>query len=120
MTIQRISLLKLATFDGAALRNTARRMNLLTDASQHYIKGAIDTMSSLKVLDRCADLLVQFADAETIYETVHTPLDETRRTVTIELSRVNGLLGTSLTVKEVSDIFDIHKCEDDATDQYYR
>ena len=49
-------------------------MNLLTDASQHYIKGAIDTMSSLKVLDRCADLLVQFADAETIYETVHTPL----------------------------------------------
>ena len=95
-----------ATFDGAALRNTARRMNLLTDASQHYIKGAIDTMSSLKVLDRCTDLLVQFADAETIYETVHTPLDETRRTVTIELSRVNGLLGTSLTVKEVSDIFD--------------
>ena len=95
-----------ATFDGAALRNTARRMNLLTDASQHYIKGAIDTMSSLKVLDRCTDLLVQFADAETIYETVHTPLDETRKTVTIELSRVNGLLGTSLTVKEVSDIFD--------------
>ena len=95
-----------ATFDGAALRNTARRMNLLTDASQHYIKGAIDTMSSLKVLDRCTDLLVQYADAETIYETVHTPLDETRKTVTIELSRVNGLLGTSLTVKEVSDIFD--------------
>ena len=54
-------------------------MNLLTDASQHYIKGAIDTMSSLKVLDRCTDLLVQYADAETIYETVHTPLDETRK-----------------------------------------
>ncbi len=30
-----------ATFDGVTLRGTARRLNLLTDASQHYIKGAI-------------------------------------------------------------------------------
>ena len=36
--------------------------------------------------------------------TVHTPLDETRRTVTIELSRVNGLLGTSLTVSHGNTI----------------
>ena len=35
-----------ATFDGATLRETARRLNLLTDASQHYIKGALNTANS--------------------------------------------------------------------------
>ena len=63
-----------ATFDGATLRGTARRLNLLTDASQHYIKGALNTANSLNVLDRCADLLVQLADAKEIYETVSTEL----------------------------------------------
>ena len=95
-----------ATFDGAALRNTARRMNCLTDASQHYIKGALNTANSLHVLDRCADLLKQLADATEIFETVSTPLNEDKKVVALETSRVNGLLGTSLTSAEVAEVFD--------------
>lgn len=94
-----------ATFDGASLRNTARRLNLLTDASQHYIKGALDTANSLYVLDRCANLLQELADAKEIYQTVSTPLEITQRVVELTTSRVNGLLGTSITTDMIKDIF---------------
>ena len=95
-----------ATFDGATLRGTARRLNLLTDASQHYIKGAINTANSLNVLDRCADLLVQLADAKEIYETVSTELNIENKVVSVSKEQVNGLLGTSITITEIADIFD--------------
>lgn len=95
-----------ATFDGATLRNTARRLNLLTDASQHYIKGAIDTSRSLDVLDRCVDLLVQLADASQVYKTVSTPLKQEQRHIVISQDKINKLLGTNISLDEISSIFD--------------
>ena len=94
-----------ATFNGAALRNTARRMNLLTDASQHYIKGAIDTANSERVLNRCAALLKELASAKEIYKSVTTPYHAEQKVITLTTSRVNGLLGTAITTEDVADIF---------------
>lgn len=94
-----------ATFDGPTLRSTARRLNLLTDASQHYIKGAIDTASTLRVLNRCASLLKDLADAKEVYKSVTTEYKAEEKVITLTTSRVNGLLGTSITTKEVEDIF---------------
>lgn len=94
-----------ATFDGAALRETARRLNLLTDASQHYIKGALDTANSLNVLERCANLLVELADGQEVYKSVTTNLKIDDRYVKVTTSRVNGLLGTSITTDEIKSIF---------------
>lgn len=94
-----------ATFNGAALRNTARRMNLLTDASQHYIKGAIDTANTERVLNRCASLLKELADAKEIYKSVMTPYEVKQKEITLTTERVNGLLGTSITTEEIADIF---------------
>lgn len=95
-----------ATFDGTSLRNTARRLNLLTDASQHYIKAAIDTTRSYDVLDRCVDLLVQLADAKEVYKTVSTPLKVEEKHVSVSTNKVNHLLGTSITTDEIAQIFD--------------
>jgi phenylalanyl-tRNA synthetase beta chain len=95
-----------ATFDGPQLRQSARRLNLLTDASQHFIKGAINTKNSLHVLDRCADLLKQYAEAEDIYETVATEYNEEDKHVEVSVERVNGLLGTSFTEEEIKNVFD--------------
>ncbi|MEG0592340.1 MAG: phenylalanine--tRNA ligase subunit beta [Coprobacillus sp.] len=95
-----------ATFDGAALRNTARRMNLLTDASQHYIKGALNTADTLNVLDRCADLLVQLADAKEVYETISTDLNIEKKVVTVTQEKINGLLGMNISIEDIKDIFD--------------
>lgn len=94
-----------ATFDGAALRETARRLNLLTDASQHYIKGALDTANSLNVLERCANLLVELADGQEVYKSVTTDLKVNDRYVKVTTSKVNGLLGTSITTDEIKSIF---------------
>lgn len=94
-----------ATFNGAALRNTARRMNLLTDASQHYIKGAIDTANTERVLNRCASLLKELADAKEIYKSVMTPYTAQEKEITLTTSRVNGLLGTAISTEEIADIF---------------
>lgn len=100
-----------ATFDGASLRETARRLNLLTDASQHYIKGALNTANSLNVLERCANLLVELADAKEAYKSVTTDLKVEERYVKVSTSNVNGLLGTNITTDEIKDIFSSLKFE---------
>lgn len=97
--------IEVATFDGPSLRETARRLNLLTDASQHYIKGALNTANSLNILERCANLLTELADAKEIYETVSTPLNIEDKYVSVTTSHVNGLLGTKITTEEIAEIF---------------
>src|SRR5699024_11645770 len=86
------------------LRNTARRLNLLTDASQHYIKGAIDTANTPRVLNRCAALLEELADAKEIYQTVMTDYEMAEKVITLTTSRVNGLLGTTISTEDIEDI----------------
>lgn len=95
-----------ATFDGATLRSTARRLNLLTDASNRFIKGALDTKSSPMILERCANLLEELADASEIYESVMiNNANDRDRCVTMSTNRVNELLGTKVTDDIVKDIF---------------
>ena len=103
--------IEVATFDGPSLRETARRLNLLTDASQHYIKGALNTANSLNILERCANLLEDLADAQEIYETVSTPLDIEDKYISVSTSQVNGLLGTHIKTEEIADIFSSLKFE---------
>lgn len=98
-----------ATFDGASLRHTARRLNLLTDASSHYIKGALDTAKTKDILERCANLLQELADATEVYTSITTELNIKPRIVTLETSRVNGLLGTDILTTDIKDIFDALK-----------
>lgn len=95
-----------ATFDGPALRHTARRLNLLTDASSHYIKGALDTAKSKEILERCANLLEELADAKEVFTSVTTPLIVVPRYVVLTTARVNRLLGTTIQTIEIKDIFD--------------
>ncbi|MDD3809936.1 MAG: phenylalanine--tRNA ligase subunit beta [Erysipelotrichaceae bacterium] len=94
-----------ATFDGPSLRETARRLNLLTDASQHYIKGSIDSAKTAEVLDRVANLLVEYADAKEIQETVITPYEYEPTELALSVEDVNGLLGTDISLSEIRDIF---------------
>ena len=97
--------IEVATFDGPSLRETARRLNLLTDASQHYIKGALNTANSLNILERCANLLEELADAKEVYETVSTTLYIEDKYVSVSTQQVNGLLGTNIQTNEIAEIF---------------
>lgn len=97
--------IEVATFNGASLRKTARRLNLLTDASQRFIKNSIDTASSLHTLDRVAELLVELAEANEVYEGVETGDKPTPIQVSLRENRANDLLGTNITKEEIIDIF---------------
>ena len=95
-----------ATFDGPTLRATARRLNLLTDASNRFIKNALNTKASPMILERCANLLVELADASEIYESVmesHSDIPD--RYIDLKTERVNHLLGTKITDEDIKDIF---------------
>ncbi len=95
-----------ATFDGPTLRQTARRLSLLTDASNRFIKNALNTKASPMILERCANLLVELADASEVYESVMVSKEEIKdRYVELKTDRVNHLLGTHVTDDIIEDIF---------------
>lgn len=96
-----------ATFDGATLRATARRLDLLTDASSRFIKNALNTKASRSILERCANLLCELADASEVYTSVYTSTTDFKdRYVDMSTQRVNDLCGTSVTDEDVKAIFD--------------
>lgn len=108
--------IEVATFNGASLRKTARRLNLLTDASQRFIKNAIDTASSLHTLDRVAELLVELSEAREVYDSVETAVKPEPIQVSLRENRANELLGTAITTQEIADIFDSLKFDYTLTD----
>lgn len=96
---------EVAGFNGTSLRKTTRRLNLLTDASSRYIKGANDIAKSQAVLERTISLLVELADASEIYSPVSTQLNVEQKIVSLRENRVNELLGTAISVDDIKEIF---------------
>ena len=57
------------------------------------LKGLLTTANSLNILERCANLLEELADAKEVYETVSTTLYIEDKYVSVSTQQVNGLLG---------------------------
>lgn len=102
-------IIEAAIFHHVAIRNTARRLNLGTDASIRYQKG-IEPMATFKAMDRAVQLLIAYADAKELEETVqygsnnYTPV-----TFVVNYERINKLLGTDFTEHEmISVLEDLH------------
>lgn len=99
-------ILEAAIFHHVSIRNTSRRLNLGTDASVRYQKG-IEPLATFKAMDRAVALLIEYADASGIEETViagestYTPTK-----ISVNLDRINHLLGTSFSEEEVMDVLD--------------
>ena len=95
-----------AQFSPSQIRHTSRRVNLLTEASQRFVKG-LDPQSILKAMDRATELLVLYADAQGIEQTTQAGdmhLDPLK--VAVKLQHINDLLGTEVTLDSALDIFD--------------
>ena len=93
--------IEVASFDPVTIRNTSRRLNLNTDASSRFIKG-IEPYAPFKAMDRAVELLITYADATLIEETVmFGPQIKHDKKVSVSVSHVNGLLGTKLTKEEI-------------------
>lgn len=92
-------------FDHVSIRNTARRLNLSTDASVRYQKG-IEPLASKKALDRAVQLLIEYADATGIEETVqYGQVPYEPKSISCTLEAINNRLGTDFNLDEVVDVF---------------
>lgn len=107
-----------AVFNPSLVRATARRHNLHSEASARFERG-VNWDATFKALDHAAQLIGELADgqvargrvvaADTPYDTIVMPLT---------VARVNQILGTALTLSDITAMFDQlaldYQIEDDA------
>ena len=95
-----------ATFNGANIRKSAKRLGLRTDASGKFEKG-LDPRNAIDAINRACALVEELGCGEVVdgIADVCAPLDELR-TIPFEPERINALLGTEVSVKEMLSIFD--------------
>lgn len=98
-------LLESAYFNPYAIRRTSKRLGLHTESSHRFERGA-DVNVVVPALDRAAALIADLAKGKVaqgiidVYPTAITP-----KPVTVRLSTVNKVLGTELSLAEITDVF---------------
>lgn len=97
-------IIEAANFNHVSIRNTSRRLNLATDASIRYQKG-IEPMAAFKAMDRAVALLLEYADADGLEETVQFgDVNYQPTCIEVSVSRINTLLGTDFEASEMVDV----------------
>jgi phenylalanyl-tRNA synthetase beta chain len=98
-------IIECASFNPVNIRNTARRLGLHTESSIRYQKG-IDSLAAQRAVDRAVQLLVEYADAKDLEETVEYGTgDKEPVVIKTTLEKINGRLGTDFQLEEVLDVF---------------
>lgn len=97
--------IEVASFDMVSVRKTASRLGLSTESSQRFSKP-MDPLAPVKAMDRAVALLLEYADATGIEETVSYG-EAVYEPVSIQITtkKVNDYLGTTLTEETVFDVF---------------
>ena len=98
-------LFEAATFNGANIRKSAKRLGLRTDASGIFEKG-LDPRNAQAAIDRACQLIQELGCGEVTDGMVEVcaPLQELRK-ITFDSTRINALLGTEISEKEMEEIF---------------
>ncbi len=106
-------LLESANFNGTHIRLTSKKLGLRTDASSKYEKG-LDPNLSMLALDRACQLINMLKCGKVLKGHLDFyPQKRESWTVSYDSNRVNKLLGTSLSEKEIIDILALVEVEAD-------
>ena len=90
-----------AIFDAVAIRNTAARLNLKSEASTRYGKG-LNYEYTYAAMDRCLSLLQEYACGTVIDgEVVHDTVDKKEKVVEFTTEEINGLLGIEISTDDM-------------------
>lgn len=98
-------ILESAHFDGGSVRKTSRQLGLRSEASLRFEKE-VDPNRVIPALNRAASLIAQYAGG-----TVHQGIVESvikapeEKKITLSLAKLNGYLGTDISMLEVKTIF---------------
>ncbi|MGO2989493.1 phenylalanine--tRNA ligase subunit beta [Lactococcus cremoris] len=97
--------LEAALFDGASIRKTSQKFALRSEASSRFEKG-INEGTVREALDFAAAMIVELAGGKVLSGLVESnDYQPLLPKVSITLSRVNGALGTDLSLETVKKIF---------------
>ena len=106
-------LFEAATFHGANIRKSAKRVGLRTDASGKFEKG-LDPRNAEAAINRACQLIQELGCGEVVGGMVDVKVPFKPLVVLpFEPERINGLLGTSLAPAEMLDIFKMCEFEYD-------
>lgn len=99
-------LFEAATFNGANIRKSAKRLGLRTDASGKFEKG-LDPANAKAAIDRACQLIQELGCGDVVSGTVDVsiPLKELNR-IKFDSERINGLLGTDISEDVMMEIFE--------------
>lgn len=94
-------IIEAAIFDRTAVRKTAQRYNLRSDASARFEKG-VNVADVQTALNAATELMVQFGQGQATAGVVAaTELAPQAKQITIDTQRINHVLGTDLSVETV-------------------
>ncbi|WP_250277806.1 phenylalanine--tRNA ligase subunit beta [[Clostridium] colinum] len=106
-------LLESANFNGTHIRLTAKKLGLRTDASSKYEK-CLDPNLSVLALDRACQLINMLQCGKVLKGHLDFyPKKRESLTVSYDSQRINKLLGTNLSEKEMIDILSLIEVEAD-------
>lgn len=96
-------ILEAAHFDRVAVRKTANRHRILTDASKRYENG-VSVAIAPKAVVMATKMFKDLTGGEVTAMTTSGHYEVSRRPVRVELAKINSVLGVDLDVESVSDI----------------
>jgi phenylalanyl-tRNA synthetase beta chain len=97
-------LLESACFNPVSIRQTARKLNLASDASYRFERG-VDPEGTVTALNRAAALIQEIAGGEAPAEGIDRfPGKVAPKTITLSTRRSNSLLGLKLTREEIAKL----------------
>lgn len=99
-------LLESARFDGGSVRKTSRQLGLRSEASLRFEKD-VNPETVIPALNRAAALMCELAGGRAAFGIAEAkPGHDAPVDVKITLAKINGHLGTDLTLETVTSIFD--------------
>lgn len=98
-------LVECAIFDGTSIRKTSLKLDLRSEAATRYERG-LGYEYNLLAIKRACYLLEKYASGKVCKGMLkHDKIDKKKSVVSVSLDKINTVLGTELTKKEVGEYF---------------
>ncbi len=96
-------LIESANFNRVAVRNTAKRIKLQTDASKRFENGIAVPVAPI-ALNRVVEVILEIAGSDYLGQVSSGNANVMRHSVSTSLAKINSVLGLNLTKEDVSSI----------------
>lgn len=111
-------IIEVANFDPAAIRKTSRRLGLVTDASKRF-ENNVSVSVALPALSQMVALVMSLAGGTISAAQIDHVQESPMRTLTVSLTEVQRLLGTTITEAMIDDVFTRYRYQYEKAESIY-